>query len=32
MPHSTDTAYGHEQLGLILDFAGVLTADPLEDS
>lgn len=29
MPHSTDTAYGYEQLGLILDFAGVLTANPL---
>ncbi|MDT9686352.1 HAD-IA family hydrolase [Streptomyces sp. TRM76323] len=28
MPHSTVTADGHEQRGLILDFAGVLTAGP----
>ncbi|WP_018569069.1 HAD family hydrolase [Streptomyces sp. PsTaAH-124] len=30
MPHSSDTAGRHEQRGLILDFAGVLTARPLE--
>ncbi|MET9142829.1 MULTISPECIES: HAD-IA family hydrolase [unclassified Streptomyces] len=30
MPHSSDTADRHEQRGLILDFAGVLTASPLE--
>ncbi|MDJ0384243.1 hypothetical protein [Streptomyces sp. G-G2] len=29
MPHSTESADGREQLGLILDFAGVLTASPL---
>ncbi|MFF3084106.1 HAD-IA family hydrolase [Streptomyces nojiriensis] len=29
MPHSTDSADGREQLGLILDFAGVLTDNPL---
>lgn len=29
MPHSTVTADGHEQRGLILDFAGVLTAGPI---
>lgn len=28
MPHSSDTADGREQLGLILDFAGVLTGSP----
>lgn len=29
MPHSIDSADGREQLGLILDFAGVLTDNPL---
>ncbi|MEV7281801.1 HAD-IA family hydrolase [Streptomyces sp. NPDC093111] len=29
MSHSTATAHGHEQRGLILDFAGVLTASPI---
>ncbi|MET9558005.1 HAD-IA family hydrolase [Streptomyces sp. NPDC006645] len=30
MPHSTVAADGHEQRGLILDFAGVLTASPVD--
>ncbi|MFI8438335.1 HAD-IA family hydrolase [Streptomyces sp. NPDC079020] len=29
MSHSTEVANGHEQHGLILDFAGVLTASPI---
>ncbi|MFB8078569.1 HAD-IA family hydrolase [Streptomyces sp. NPDC056013] len=30
MLHTSDTSNGHEQRGLILDFAGVLTASPIE--